>query len=57
MTTIQVTTGDVNLTALQAPQRIYVKKSSDTTVQVVVEATGTTEQMATVRLKASSLLA
>jgi hypothetical protein len=50
----QDATGDVDLTRLQAPQRIYVKKSSNTTVQVVVEATATTEQLATVKLEASS---
>ena len=46
--------GDVDLTRLQAAQRIYVKKSSGNNVQVVVEAIATTEQMATVKLEASS---
>jgi len=48
------TTGDVSLTLLQVPRRIAVKRSSNTTVQVVVEATGTTAQLATVSLEASS---
>ena len=47
-------TGDVSLTGLQAPGRIYVRTNSDTEIQVVVEATGTPWQMATVRLEASS---
>jgi len=52
-TTIPANAEDVSLTLLQAPRRISVKRSSNTTVQVVVEATGTTEQMATVSLKAA----
>jgi len=46
--------GDVSLTGLQAPGRIYVRTNSDTEIQVVVEATGTPGQLATISLEASS---
>ena len=46
--------GDVNLTRLNAPGRIYVRRESDTEIQVVVEVTGTPGRLATISLEASS---